>query len=555
MPAKLTLDIVKVELEKEGYCVVSKKYINAHTDLDVVCSNSHPWKVSFSNWKKGRRCKQCYLEDIKSKPRKRIYINDENKNTTCKHTLESISEAVSEQGYSLISKKYDGAHSNIILKCPNKHTWTTTWTSFQSGQRCSYCSGKVKLSTKTAKLKLKEKGFYLLSLFNALKDPILVECGRGHQFETTFLNLRSSKFRCKECYKEDKVLTSEFVNAYLSTYSYQLVSDYICSDKKMLVKCPEGHEYNTTWDSFKYNERRCPICHHKSSHKERAIITYLENNNIEFNIHNREIIKPFELDIVIPSKKIAIEFCGLYYHSFNSGKRNYNYHLNKLKRCEVAGFRLITIFENEFDNKKDLMFSRLDSILNLGNKKIIYARKCNIKCIKSTDANNFLKNNHLQFAGRANIHLGAFYNDDLVAVMSFSKKNISKGFKGEDGIWELNRFATNKDCRVVGIASKLLVYFERNYDWKEIFSFADRRWSVGDVYIKLGFNLETVVKPNYWYFKPNTSKPELDYRYSHRKTKERDIMEWTEFKNRKIEGYDWIWDCGYLKFVKRRNNV
>ena len=70
-------------------------------------------------------------------------------------------------------------------------------------------------------------------------------------------------------------------------------------------------------------------------------------------------------------------------------------------------------------------------------------------------------------------------------------------FKRKDNIYELNRFATN--CNVIGGFSKLLKYFQRNYKWHEIVSFADRRWSEGGVYEKSGFELEQINKPDYSY--------------------------------------------------------
>jgi len=54
----------------------------------------------------------------------------------------------------------------------------------------------------------------------------------------------------------------------------------------------------------------------------------------------RSLIAPKELDIVIPSKGIAIEFNGLYWHSEASGKDR-NYHLDKTKACEAKGYQSI----------------------------------------------------------------------------------------------------------------------------------------------------------------------------------------------------------------------
>jgi len=108
--------------------------------------------------------------------------------------------------------------------------------------------------------------------------------------------------------------------------------------------------------------------------------------------------------------------------------------------------------------------------------------------------------------------------------MTFSKGNIAKGSKAVEGIWELNRFCSNYNYRVVGAAGKLLEYFKKNYDWKEIFSYADRRWSNGNLYKQLGFELIGTTKPNYWYI--------ISYKRIHRfnlrkrPDEPKDIPEW-----------------------------
>jgi len=129
--------------------------------------------------------------------------------------------------------------------------------------------------------------------------------------------------------------------------------------------------------------------------------------------------------------------------------------------------------------------------------------------------------------------------------MTFSVGNISKGSKSIEGIWELNRFCSNSKYHIPGIAGKLLKYFERNYEWKEIFSYADIRWSTGNLYYQLGFELEKTTEIGYWYVK-NFNRI---HRFNLRKTKDepKDIPEW---KLRNEQGYYRIWDCGKLKFNK-----
>ncbi len=88
------------------------------------------------------------------------------------------------------------------------------------------------------------------------------------------------------------------------------------------------------------------------------------------------------------------------------------------------------------------------------------------------------------------LNLELFYKNELISVMAFLKENIFKGSKNKIDAWELNRFYNNPKYHIPGIANKLLSYFKKNYQWKEIFSYVDRRWSIGNLYYQLGFKFE-----------------------------------------------------------------
>ncbi len=301
------------------------------------------------------------------------------------------------------------------------------------------------------------------------------------------------------------------------------------------------------------NSYVCPLCGklgHRNSNLEKEIIDFtakiLGKNNII--IGNRIILKPKELDIYIPSKNIAIEFDGLYWHS-EAVLKDKNYHLNKTLKCEKQGIQLVHIFEDEWFHKQDIVKARLKQILGINNSKRIHARKCEVKEIDPKTKNKFLEKYHIQGKDKSTIKLGAFYNNELVSVMTFSHGNISKGSKSIADIWELNRFCSNSNYRIPGIASKLLTYFKRNYEWKEIFSYADRRWSNGNVYEKLGFELSHMTKTNYWYVNFNTVERFHRFIFRKKKDEPKDIPEWTL---RRKQGLYRIWDCGSLKYIMKK---
>ena len=213
---------------------------------------------------------------------------------------------------------------------------------------------------------------------------------------------------------------------------------------------------------------------------------------------------------------------------------------------------MIHIFEDELIFKEKIVKNRLKSNLGLI-KNQIYARKCIIKEIDSQLTNKFLNKYHLQGEDKSAINLGLFYKTRLVAVMTFSKLRKALGQTHKERLWELSRYCTIATFNIVGGASKLLTHFERAYKPLKVITYADRRWSQGNMYYKLGFALDHISSPNYWYI-PYGGRFRY-YRFNFRKnilpTKlEKFDSELTEWQNMQNNGYDRIWDCGNLVFIK-----
>ena len=76
-------------------------------------------------------------------------------------------------------------------------------------------------------------------------------------------------------------------------------------------------------------------------------------NDIDIDILN-ESLNGKQLDFYIPSMKLAIEYCGLWYHSELFGYVDRKTHKNKYFECKKLGIRLITIFEDEWLSKQNI---------------------------------------------------------------------------------------------------------------------------------------------------------------------------------------------------------
>jgi hypothetical protein len=325
------------------------------------------------------------------------------------------------------------------------------------------------------------------------------------------------------------------------------------SNRRVKFKCVTCDLEDTlASETLKYRQREfgtpcskcCNLIPYRSK-QEQEIAEFLQQHHVQLCINTRDVISPLELDIYIADHKLAIEYCGLYWHSENNGKDR-DYHVNKFNLCQQQGIRLITIFEDEWVHHKDICKSRLLNCLGLSHEKI-YARKTVVREISGKQANEFCNNNHIQGAGRTQRAFGLFAQEELVSVMTFSLPNIAKGSRGESaGILELNRFCSKLQTNVLGGANKLFAYATSQLPATSIFTYCDLRWNTGNVYQTMGFNYSSTTLPNYWYLDFN--KAQRIHRFNLRKNKD-DNPALTEWENRQEQGWNRIWDCGNTKWI------
>jgi hypothetical protein len=291
---------------------------------------------------------------------------------------------------------------------------------------------------------------------------------------------------------------------------------------------------------------RCPKCNpNNKSICENDIFEYVQSilPNEIINKNIKTIIPPLELDVYIPSKKLAIEFNGLYWHSEIEGKKNKIYHLNKTNRCEKQGIRLIHIFEDEWVLNKEIVKNKIKHILGLNSENFIFARKCIINHINFNIGSNFIMENDIQQIHKSSINLGLFYINKLISVMSF------KELKNEYYI--LTNFCNINQNRVIGSASKLLSFFIKTHNPVKIISYIDKRWSNKNCFLnKMGFVYIKNTSPNYWYIINSSQRfSNFSFRKSQLSKKlDKFDSNLTEWENMKQNGWDRIWDCGSLKY-------
>lgn len=493
----------------------------------------------------------------------------------------------SEKLYNFLYNK-----KNILGYCKICHK-PTSFLTFNNGYRI-YCSKKCSNNDKDVLIKAKKTKInkyggtsYLstsegqqkfkkamLKKFNVdhpmycnkIKEKVKNTCLKKYGKENIF---KTDKFKfdlkIKNKRKHSKLLKTfnNFINNKEITKEYIPLTikkefkgtDYLRKYKFKCKKCGNVFYDNIIKLNGILYHPRCLICHPKQiSLFENEIFQYLKTfiNNNKIITNTRSIIPPHELDIYFPEYKLAIELDGIYYHS-NAYIHDKKYHLNKTEACEKQGIKLIHIFENEWRDKGGIVKRKLKYLLNIKDEPSIFARKCLIKKISTKISSDFLNKYHMQESCSALIKLGLYYNNNIVAVMTFGKLRLALGNKKltNKNNYELIRYCVGEK-NVIGAAGKLFNYFIKKYNPNSVISYANRRYSNKDsaFYPKLGFKFVSFTAPNYWYVKND----KVYYRFNFRKNTLKDKLKkfdptLTEWQNMQNNGFNRIWDCGNIKYL------
>jgi len=308
-------------------------------------------------------------------------------------------------------------------------------------------------------------------------------------------------------------------------------------------------EYNLFKNRKKTKTIICTKCNPITTHisgLEIQLQNFIKNNYDEILLNDKNIIKPYELDVYIPKLKIAFEFNGLFWH--NENNREKEYHLNKTELCEAQGIQLIHIYEDDWLYKQDIVKSMILNKLNKNTNKI-FARKTIIKEITDNKIiRAFLDKNHIQGFVGSKVKLGLFYDNELISLMTFGNRRIAMGKKTTNNDeYELLRFCNKLNTNVIGGASKLFKYFINNYNPVEITTYADRSFSQGKLYETLGFEFFGKTEPNYYYIIDGIRYHRFNFRkdklvkegYDSNKTEHEIMLDRNIFR---------IYDSGNLKY-------
>lgn len=261
-----------------------------------------------------------------------------------------------------------------------------------------------------------------------------------------FLGIKHGYYQsCADCQEEKRRLTIgrptyADVLASIDNSKYEIIdapNGKISGKKNYLIvkckRCKKTTKINLhcgTMFTRVMGKGLCKYCDKYVSHDEQELRNIVKNiirKDEQVLVNDRKIIAPYELDIVVPKHKVAIEFNGIYWHNDNVVSKRY--HQVKTMKCEQNGYRLIHVFEDQWHSNKKLCIAHIKRAFSVA--RCLDASICSYTIIDklSDKYMKFFKKYSFDKPSKNCKYIEVQYKSYLVACIAFNiKDNIVKMF-------------------------------------------------------------------------------------------------------------------------------
>jgi G:T-mismatch repair DNA endonuclease (very short patch repair protein) len=467
-----------------------------------------------------------------------------------------IKPIVEEEIIKLINPRYiltkayrhKTSHTVTMLECSRKHEIKTTVDHLKKIKKtnpdkelCVKCRSFDKFMDDV------EQSQYTIvegEYKNSTNSTFIIKCKNNHKIKLRYGDQK--KHLNSPCHKcnlggKTKVAENDLFKLF-DNLGYKLKSDFKGYRTQILVECENGHEWKTYYYTIKRGSR-CIHCFRRKTASEPELEIYSWLQNLGVKVEKQYLLGNYIFDLFLPEYGLIIDYHGLFWHSLKitevskkgpSAKLKKYRHHYKYKVAKANNFKLLQIWSDDWDDRKDVVKSLILGKLNKHEK--IFARKCELQNLDPKQCQKFLDENHLQGKGSWNLKMciGLVHEGDLVMALSIASHHRDKDTN------VINRICSKKGITVIGGMSKLLTKVPQ-----PIATWSDNLYSDGDAYKNLGFTFAGDVAVGYFYTDGHKriSKQNLE------KTKEEQKLDKTEFQLRHAQGYRIIFDAGKKKWV------
>jgi hypothetical protein len=361
-----------IEIESDSGCKLltpKDEYKGTSKSINLLCKCGKEFKTTYGNFVSSnkRRCEICAHKIQWNYYSVKNYIEVES-NSGCKLITEEID--------------YKNTRQKLLILCGcGEYTFSTSFENFKGKtkhkQYCYKC-GRIKWTYEKAKTFVSEFGCELLTqeqdYYNG-SSWVDIKCSCGNTFTIRFYNFKTGIKQCTEC-TNIKRFTYQEVKNYIESYGYKLISKfYKINTTELILECPKGHIFKTTFANFKNNGNRCPIC--QESRGEQSIRDYLINNNIffisqyKFNNCKDKRSLPFDFALFKDEEKaklmLLIEFDGRQHYEWIKGwitKKSFEtlqiHDQLKNEYCKKHNIKLLRIPYWDYDNIEQILCQELN---------------------------------------------------------------------------------------------------------------------------------------------------------------------------------------------------
>jgi hypothetical protein len=312
------------------------------------------------------------------------------------------------------------------------------------------------------------------------------------------------------------------------------------------VRLSRSCKHGGSWDGPPYRLKDsegaipCRQCAVTVSRGEQELADFIRSLGLDIAQSDRSVIAPLEIDIHVLGRQIGIEFNGLRWHSEEF--RGRDSHAQKHAAASAAGVQLITVWEDDWRDRRQVVEKMLCHKLGLAVEPKVHARKCYVVPLKGRreQTRALLLENHIQGPGGTLQGVGLERLGRLVAVMTFTKT-------GPD--FYLDRYATS--APVPGGFTKLLHRWRLQHPAARIITFSDNQISDGGLYSSTGFVVESHLAPDYSYIYQGTRQHKFNFRL--KRFREDPALEWrpglSERQLAELNGIPRLYDSGKVRWV------
>lgn len=235
MARRLTYFEIANGFSEDGCQLISTDYIDARTPLAYRCSCGRESRISWDNFRKGKRCDKCGRE----------------RSAKVRRTPYSIVKAAFDNaGYELLSKEYVGANEPLEYRCKCGRKSTIIWNSFRLGNRCARCAGNLKHTLQEVYRVFKDAGCTCLATdYRNGHQSLPYICKCGNQSTISYSSFKAGH-RCSKCSNVEKYTIEEVKQFFACRQCELLSSKYINLKTPLLYRCDLGKVHKIVFGNF-----------------------------------------------------------------------------------------------------------------------------------------------------------------------------------------------------------------------------------------------------------------------------------------------------------------